>query len=64
MYHEVHVSPILFILYINDINTAFNKNRINYNLTVYADDTALTISVLNNKLFEKTSNIAINKIYD
>ena len=39
-----NVGPILFILYINDIDTAFNKNIINYNLTVYADDTALTIS--------------------
>ena len=40
------------------------KHILNYNLTVYADDTALTISALNNKLLEKTSNIAINKIYD
>ena len=31
---------------------------------MYTDDTALTISTLNNKLLEKTSNITINKIYD
>ena len=31
---------------------------------MYADDNALTISALNNKLLEKTSYIAINKIYD
>ena len=49
---------ILFILYINDIDTAFNKIIINYNLTVRADDNALTISALNNKL------LAINKICD
>ena len=38
------VGPILYIVYINDIDTAFNTNIINYNLTVYVNDTALAIS--------------------
>ena len=55
------LGPLLFIIYINDLPLLLNNNT-NIKLTVYADDTAITFTGINNAHLKHTINNTITKI--
>ena len=52
------LSPILYLVYVNDINKFSQSNSINLNL--FADDTSLTICNNNKSDLENNANLQLN----
>ena len=51
------LSPILYLIYVNDIEKCSNTNT--NNLILFADDTSLTVSANNEKELEKNMNMEL-----